>query len=86
MLTDQLFDEIKCVIESQLCKVALNSKEFLTFDECVQYTALSPNFLRQQVREGLPCYKLGGRRTFFKRTEVDAWVLKNRVELGDEHE
>ena len=83
MLTDQLFDEIKCVIENQLCKVALNSKEFLTFDECVQYTALSPNFLRQQVRDGLPCYKLGGRRTF---TEVDAWVLKNRVDLGDEHE
>ena len=86
MLTDQLFEKIRGVIESQLCEVALNSKEFLTFDECVQYTALSPNFLRQQVREGLSCYKLGGRRTFFKREEVDAWVLKNRVELGGEHE
>ena len=86
MLTDQLFDAIRVVIEGQLCKVALNSKEFLTFDECVQYTALSPNFLRQQVQCGLPCYKLGGRRTFFKRKEVDAWVLKNRVELGGEHE
>lgn len=60
MLTDQLFEEIRVVIEGQLCKVALNSKEFLTFDECVQYTALSPNFLRQQVQDGLPCYKLGG--------------------------
>ena len=86
MLSDQLFEKIRGVIESQLCKVALNSKEFLTFYECVQYTALSPNFLRQQVRDGLPCYKLGGRRTFFKRKEVDAWVLKNRVELGGEHE
>lgn len=86
MLTEKLLDEVKTVIGRHLSKVALNSKEILTFDECTQYTGLSPNFLRQQVREGLPCYKLGGRRTFFKRQEVDAWITKTQVVSGDEHE
>ncbi|KZN56084.1 hypothetical protein N474_12455 [Pseudoalteromonas luteoviolacea CPMOR-2] len=86
MLSEQLIDELKGAIEQQLSKLALNSKEFLTFSECSQYTDMSPNFLRQQIQEGLPSYKVGGRRTFFKRKEVDDWVTKNRVVFGGNNE
>ncbi len=86
MLTDEIVSELESVIEEQLSKLVLNSKEFLTFDECTQYTGISHNFLRQQVKDCLPSYEVGGRRTFFKREEVDDWVMKKRAEVGGSHE
>lgn len=84
MLTEKLLDEIKESIERQLGKLILNSKEFLTFEECTEYTGLSANFIRQQIKEGLPSYKVGGRRTFFKREQVDKWITKSKVEQNDD--
>jgi excisionase family DNA binding protein len=76
MLNETQMQELKKLIVDHVSKASLCHKEFLTLDECCEYTGLSANFIRQQVKEGLPRRKLGPHRVFFKRTDVDAWILK----------
>ena len=75
MLNERQMQEIRSLIIDQVSKASLCHKEFLTLDECCEYTGLSSNFIRQQVKKGLPRRKLGPSRVFFKRSEVDAWIL-----------
>ncbi|WP_417506840.1 helix-turn-helix transcriptional regulator [Marinomonas gallaica] len=76
MLSETQMQELKKLIVDHVSKASLCHKEFLTLDECCEYTGLSASFIRQQVKEGLPRIKLGPQRVFFNRNEVDAWILK----------
>lgn len=60
-------------------------KEVLTVDECRQYTGFSKSQLYKLTSSNaIPFYKPTGGAVFFKRSEIDAFLLKNRHSTGEE--
>lgn len=54
-------------------------KEVLTFEECRQYTGYSKSQLYKLTSTGMiPFYKPTGGSIFFKRSEIDDFLLRNR--------
>ena len=65
------------------------SKNILTVDDLIDYTGYSQKQIYKLTStRAIPHYKPNGRKLFFKRNEVDAWITKGRVktmnELNDE--
>lgn len=56
------------------------AKTVLNLDECAAYTGLAKSYLYKLTSLcKIPHYKPHGKRIFFKREEVDAWLLQNPV-------
>ncbi|MCG8321312.1 MAG: helix-turn-helix domain-containing protein [Cytophagales bacterium] len=67
---------------SNLCQ-----KEVLTFSEFCKYCGISESHgykLTSQNR--VPHYKPSGKMVYFKRSEIDDWLLKNPVKTIDQIE
>jgi len=72
-------------LKSILNKVFSATKETLDFNETVSYINTSKSYLYKLTSQGLiPHYKPNGKKIYFKRSELDAWVLKNKVFSADE--
>lgn len=55
------------------------AKEVMTINECAQYTGLSVSYLYKLThRKLIPFFKPMGKRVYFKRTEIDQWLLRNK--------
>ncbi|EKO3431519.1 helix-turn-helix domain-containing protein [Vibrio fluvialis] len=55
------------------------TKEVMTINECAQYTGLSVSYLYKLThRKLIPFFKPMGKRVYFKRTEIDLWLLRNK--------
>lgn len=51
------------------------------------YTDLSKSTIYKLTsRREIPFYKPTGRKIFFKRDEIDAWLLRNRIATNEELE
>lgn len=58
----------------------LNTKKMLTVPELAAYSGLSISHIHKlTMARQLPHYKPGGKIIFFKRTEIDDWLLKNPI-------
>ncbi|ELL8240869.1 TPA: helix-turn-helix domain-containing protein [Aeromonas dhakensis] len=72
--------------ENQLAEIFENirslkamTKEVMTINECAQYTGLSVSYLYKLThRKLIPFFKPMGKRVYFKRTEIDQWLLRNK--------
>ena len=74
-------DEIQKMIESQ----GLYTKEVLNFHETCRYLELSQSHLYKMTSNGvIPYYKPNGKKIYFPRAELDAWLLRNRSDSQDE--
>ncbi len=74
-------------LKSILAKVFTATKETLDFEECALYINQSRSYLYKLTSQGLiPHYKPNGKKIYFKRSELDKWVLKNKVYSADELE
>ena len=67
----------------------MQDKNILTVDDLIDYTGYSQKQIYKLTStRAIPHYKPNGRKLFFKRNEVDAWITKGRVktmnELNDE--
>lgn len=63
-------------LESLLLTV---TKEVLTLDECSTFTGYSKNHLyRLTSQRAIPFYKPMGGTIYFKKQEVEEWLLQNR--------
>jgi len=63
------------------------NKETLDFNEAAQYTNQSRSYLYKLTSQGLiPHYKPNGKKIYFKRSELDEWLLRNKVFSSDELE
>jgi excisionase family DNA binding protein len=67
----------------------LNNKEPLTLEEAQVFTGLSRSALYHLVNKyKIPCYKPFGRRIYFRRSELEAFLFRNRhatnQEISDE--
>lgn len=55
-------------------------KEFMTVDEIADYLGLSKSAVYKITsKKEIPFYNPGGKKIYFKRTEVDAWIEAGRV-------
>ncbi len=83
-------DEIKSVLEDIkdiLQKQNIFKKEILTLDEAVEYMGVSKSFLYKLTSKGkISHFKPNGKRVFFKRADLNDWMLTNKSETIDELE
>ena len=60
-------------------ELLLTQKTVLKLDEVVLLTGLSKSYLYKLTSTGgIPCYKPQGKHIYFKKTEVEDWLLQNR--------
>ncbi len=76
-------EELRNMIENQ----GINQKEVLNMIEASKYLELSLSHLYKLTSSGLiPHYKPNGKKLYFKRAELDAWLLRNRATTKEEIE
>ncbi|WP_337880901.1 helix-turn-helix domain-containing protein [Rheinheimera sp.] len=67
-------------LEKLLYMNYLVHKSVLTMDECADYTGLSKHYLYKLTHNRLiPHFKPNGKKVYFQREELDAWLSSNRV-------
>lgn len=60
--------------------VLLAQKEVLTLEEVAQYTGLKKSYLyKLTATKAIPHYKPAGKNCFFKRTDIENWMMSNPV-------
>lgn len=56
------------------------SKEFLSLQEAADYIGLSKSTLyKKTAKRSITFYQPGGKVIYFKKEDLDNWVLSNRV-------
>jgi len=60
-------------------KLLLTQKNVLNFSEVELYTNLSKSYLYELTSSGgIPCYKPNGKHLYFKKDEIEDWLLSNK--------
>lgn len=68
-------ENLQRLIECQ----GINAKDVLNFNEACQYLKLSQSHLYKMTSAGsIPHYKPNGKKLYFKRSELESWLLGNR--------
>jgi len=79
----QRIDERQQSIE----KLMLSQKNVLTFDDAATYMGLSKRHLYKMTMQGsIGFYKPRGKMIYFDRSELEKFLLQNRVTPADEIE
>jgi len=80
-----LFQKKLELIESYIISCNISSKEVLTFDEAATYLGFSKSALYKMTsKKEIPFYVPGGKKIFFRRTEIDEWIFKNKINSSDD--
>lgn len=62
-----------------------SNKEILTTGECALLTGYSEaQQARMRIRREIPYYKPNGGKVFYKRSEIESWLLRNRKDTEEE--
>lgn len=79
----QKLEHIETLIEQQ----GLLQKEVLNMDEACQYLGLKKSYMYKLTSsKSIPHFCPQGKNIYFKRTELDDWLLRNRKDSQDEIE
>ena len=74
-------------IERLLTAQHLSLKTVLSLAEACTYLELSESHLYKLTSSGsIPHYKPNGKKIYFRRDELDTWLLRNRAATTDELE
>ncbi len=76
---DEIILESLNRIEQLIINQGINMKDILNIDELQEYTGYQKSYLYKLTssRE-IPFYKPSGKRLFFRKPEIDEWLLRNR--------
>ena len=67
-------------IKAEWAELLKPLKEFLTVDEIANYLGLSKSAVYKITsKKEIPFYNPGGKKIYFKRSEVDTWIESGRV-------
>ena len=67
-------------LEILLKRQNILNKEILTLEEAAQYLVLSKSCIYKMTsNKEIPHYIPGGKKIYFKKTELDRWILEGRV-------
>lgn len=70
------------ILDDILAAIKANKsfEDILSVDELVRYTGLSQSYIYKLTSQRiLPHYKPQGKTIFFKRSEIDEWILSHPV-------
>ncbi|MFT5252081.1 MAG: excisionase family DNA binding protein [Flavobacteriales bacterium] len=82
----EIFEKLKN-IELMLVEQNLLRKDVLNLNEACSYLDLSASHLYKMTSQKLiPHFCPQGKKLYFKRTELDQWLLRNRQDSTDEIE
>ena len=81
--------EIETKIMQQLAEIKaltlLAAKKMLTMDDAVLYTGLGKSYLYVLTcKKKIPFYKPNGKNIYFKKSELNDWLQRNRVASEEE--
>jgi len=63
----------------------LLTKEVLDVEEAARFTKLTESYLYKLTsRQEIPHYKPRGKKVYFKRTELESWLLQHKVKSSAE--
>lgn len=83
----QNFEQTLSFILERLQSLERSAKTVLNLDDCSAYTGLAKSYLYKLTSMcKIPHYKPHGKRIFFKRTELDEWLLRNPARTQQEIE
>ncbi len=72
-------------IEKLISSQTHGIKKVLSFNEACQYLELSKSYLYKLTSSGaIIFYRPSGKKLYFKRKELDEWLLRNRSKSSDE--
>lgn len=81
----ELFQQQLDKIEALLKKQNALSKEVLTLEEAAEYLQLSKSCLYKMTsNKEISHYVPGGKKIYFRRTELDNWVFSSKVTPSSE--
>jgi len=84
MSEDLIITKLDC-IHKMLTEHNMLQKEVLNFSEAAIYLELSHSHLYKLTSGNfINHYKPNGKKIYFKRTELDIWLLRNRQSSKDE--
>ena len=87
MESKQNFEERLTNLERNFNIQIQGAKTILTLEEVAEYTNYSKSYIYKLTsRRERPCYKPNGKQLYFKRTEIDEWLLSNRKMTNKEIE
>lgn len=76
-------EKLKELITSQ----SILNKTVLNIDEVAQYSGLKKLYLYKLTSKNeIPHYKPNGKNIYFKKEEIDNWLLRNRQSTNEEIE
>ncbi len=82
--TDLLLEKLQD-IEQLIRAQNLNLKEMLNFNEACRFLDLSASYLYKLTSRGdIPHYKPEGKKIYFHRKELIAWMKRNRISSNNE--
>jgi excisionase family DNA binding protein len=72
----QKLNDLELVIKRQ----TILSKEVLTLEEAAEHLQLSKSCIYKMTsNKEIPFYTPGGKKIYFRRTELEQWILNSRV-------
>ncbi|CAM4319441.1 helix-turn-helix domain-containing protein [Flavobacterium terrigena] len=75
-LFQQKLDKIEALLKRQYAL----SKEILTLEEGADFLNLSKSALYKMTsKKEIPFYNPGGKKIYFKKSELESWVLNSKV-------
>lgn len=81
---DKILKELQS-LKKQLNQISVQTKEILDTDELSNYLNLSKSCIYKFLSQGeIPCYCPGGKKKYFKKSEIDEWIFKSKAESLDQ--
>ncbi|ANF49970.1 hypothetical protein A0O34_05255 [Chryseobacterium glaciei] len=66
-------------LENKIDSLSLSTKEILTLDEAVNYLQISRSYLYKLTSsKEISHYKPSGKLIYFKKSDLDFWLLRNK--------
>lgn len=79
-LPSELSEDIEKIAEAVARNLLVYHKEVLTIEEAAQYMGLKLSYVyKLTMTRELPHYKPFGKNIYFKRTELENWLLMNKI-------
>lgn len=78
-------NELKVLAQEIAANLSINSKAILSCGEAARYCSVSLSHLYKLTSaRKIPYHKPEGKMLYFLRSDLDAWLLSNRVSTMDE--
>ena len=73
------------MIERKLNEIRVAQKPIMSVEDLSTYLDLSPAYIRKMTHNReIPHYKPNGKKLYFRKDEIDEWVLSSRVMTAEE--